>query len=207
MAVTVFLTSNGGQLGLNDTCCMYSPSSHTDLTIFKTGMVDKKDLGEDGVVIPFEKIARVDAVLNKKAPVFISAKGMGDDIGIFASGIAEQRQIVDTIKNVSGQPLCMHNSKASIMQAAGKTLALTIISAIFTICGAFAAYDAQSGIDIVSSKSGFRGVQENTFASLVKELGVSGTLIVGGIITAAFMFVLVLKLKNRPCAIQLKLNR
>jgi hypothetical protein len=197
MPLSLFKSSHGSQLGVNDNCCFFF-SKNLDTSSFESGLVNIKDLGENGVVIPFDKIAKVEAIINERAPVLISAKGMGADIGIQTSSKEEQMIILETINKNSGNAFTLNKGQASIMQTAGKTIIFAFVIIILTVCGTMAAIQANSGIDISSSKSGLRGLKENAFADIVQILGVGGTLGVGCALTAIFSIVAFIKLKNKP---------
>lgn len=203
MPLSLFNSSHGYQLGINDTCCFFF-SKNLDTSSFESGLVNIKDLGENGAVIAFDKIAKVEAILNESASVIITAKGMGADIGIKTSSKEEQLRLLENINKNSGNIFTLSKSQASIMQTAGKTVIFTIIAIILTVCGTIAAIQSNSGIDITSKKSGIRGAKENMLAEIVQILGVGGTLGVGCTITIIFAIMVFLKSKNKPEVLVLK---
>ncbi|MES2610375.1 MAG: hypothetical protein V4679_09060 [Pseudomonadota bacterium] len=88
---------NGGIVGVSDRAVFFSTQKNLGPQALATlGKKEKAQLGEHGGrLIEKDKVASVHAAKDARFTTVITAKGLGDDIGVHALSEAAQQRIVD----------------------------------------------------------------------------------------------------------------
>lgn len=176
----------GGVVGISDKAVFFTTNKTLEPQLAATvGKAEKSQLGEHGIVIEKDKVASVHAIKDANFTTVITAKGLGDDIGVHTQSEALQQQIVANVQQLLGQAGIAEELKAGLFQRAGKSIVLAICSLILTGCFYFI---VSSINDEAVDLTGKNARKEEFLYSIAHTLGPVGTLVVGGLIAALFVF-------------------
>lgn len=176
----------GGVVGISDRAVFFTTNKALEPQLAASvGKAEKPQLGEHGIVIEKDKIASVHAIKDANFTTVITAKGLGDDIGVHTQSEALQQQIVANVQRLLGQAGNAEELKAGLFQRAGKSIVLAVCSLILTGCFYFIVSSINyEAVDL----AGKNARKEEFFYSIAHTLGPVGTLVVGGLIAALFVF-------------------
>lgn len=176
----------GGVVGVSDRAVFFS--TQTDLqphAVSTLGKKEKSQLGEHGRVIEKEKVATVHAAKDAVFTTVITAKGLGDDIGVHAMTEAAQQRIVSSVQALVGKAGKLEQVQPGLLQRSGKSIFLGV--ATLALTGLF--YFIVSSINNASLELlGKHARKEELLYSVAHALGPVGTLVVGSLIAALFFF-------------------
>lgn len=176
----------GGVVGVSDRAVFFS--TRKDLqpqAVAALGQKEKSQLGEHGRVIEKDKVASVHAAKDAQFTTVITARGLGDDIGVHALSEAAQQRIVASVQALVGQPGKVVQVQPGLLQRSGKSIFLAIATLVLT--GLF--YFIVSSMNSASvDPSGRHAGKEKLLYSIASTLGPVGTLALGGAIAALFLF-------------------
>lgn len=176
----------GGVVGASDRAVFFS--TRKDLpaqAVARLGTPEKSQLGEHGRLIEKEKVASVHAAQDALFTTVITAKGLGDDIGVHAMSHATQQRIVADVQALMGRAGKVEQVQPGLLQRSGKSLFLGV--AVLVLTGLFhflVTSMTAASVDL----SGKHGRKEELLYSIAHTLGPTGTLAVGGVIAALFFF-------------------
>ena len=124
---------SGGVVGVSDKAVFFSTlKTLAPDAVATLGKGDKAKLGEHGIVIEKDKVASVHAVKDAEFTTVISAKGMGDDIGVHALSEATQQRIVASVQVLLGRKGQQAQVQAGLFQRSGKSIVLAVCSLVLT---------------------------------------------------------------------------
>ena len=176
----------GGVVGVSDYAVFFTTQKDLQPNVVATiSKKQKSPLGEHGRVIEKDKVASVHAAKDALFTTVITAKGLGDDIGVHALSEAAQQRIVSSVQALVGRPGKVDQVQPGLLQRSGKSLFLAIATLVLT--GLF--YFIVSSMNNASvDLSGKHARKEEFLYSIAHTLGPVGTLAVGGFIAALFLF-------------------
>lgn len=149
------------------------------------GNKDKAQLGEHGRLIEKDKVASVEAAKDARFTTVIIAKGLGDDIGVHAMSEAAQMRIVSKVQALLGKAGKVQKVRPSLLQRSGKSIFFAIATLVLT--GLFYSIVSSMGHASIEATGKHAG-KEKLLYSVASTLGPTGTLVVGGLLTALFLF-------------------
>ena len=177
---------SGGVVGVSDKAVFFSTlKTLAPDAVATLGKGDKAKLGEHGIVIEKDKVASVHAVKDAKFTTVISAKGMGDDIGVHALSEATQQRIVASVQVLLGRKGQQAQVQAGLFQRSGKSIVLAVCSLVLTAAFYYIVSSLHS--DSVQ-RTGKNAGKEDFLYTIAHTLGPTGTLVAGGLVTALFVF-------------------
>lgn len=177
---------NGGMVGVSDRAVFFSTQKNLEPRALATlGKKEKAQLGEHGRLIEKDKVASVHAAKDARFTTVITAKGLGDDIGVHALSEVAQKRIVASVQALMGQAGKVDQLRPGLLQRSGKSIFLAIATLVLT--GLFHFVVSSMGNASVEA-SGKHAGKEKLLYSIASTLGPRGTLLVGGVIAALFLF-------------------
>lgn len=176
----------GGVVGVSDRAVFFSTQKNLQPHAVSTlGKNEKSQLGEHGRVIEKDKVASVHAAKDALFTTVVTAKGLGDDIGVHAMSEVAQQRIVSSVQALLGKAGKLEQVQPGLLQRSGKSIFLGIATLVLT--GLF--YFIVSSMNNASvDLSGKHARKEEFLYSVAHALGPVGTLVVGGLIAALFFF-------------------
>lgn len=177
---------NGGVVGTSDRAVFFTTRRDLPARTAETlGKAQKAALGEHGKLIEKDKVASVHASQDARFTTVITAKGLGDDIGVHAMTATAQRQIVAEVQALMGRQGEHTQVQPGFAQRAGMPLFLAVATAVLT--GLF--YFLVSSMTAASvDLTGRHARKEELLYSIAHTLGPGGTLAASGVIAALFLF-------------------
>lgn len=177
---------NGGIVGASDRAVFFTTRKDLPVqALAKLGKNEKSQLGEHGRIIEKEKVASVHASKDALFTTVITAKGLGDDIGVHALSEAAQQQIVASVQKLVGRSGKEEQVRPGLLQRSGKSLFLGIATLVVTGLFYFIVSSMNAAVVDLSGKHSRKG--EFLYA-IAHTLGPGGTLALGGLIAALFFF-------------------
>ena len=177
---------NGGIVGVSDRAVYFSTQKNlAPQAVAALGKKEKALLGEHGRLIEKDKVASVQATKDARFTTVITAKGLGDDIGVHAMSEAAQMRIVGNVQALVGKAGKVDKVQPGLLQRSGKSLFFAIVTLVLTGL----VYSIVSSIGNASVQAtGKHAGKEKLLYSIGSTLGPKGTLVVGGLIAALFLF-------------------
>lgn len=177
---------NGGIVGVSDRAVFFSTQKNLGPQALATlGKKEKAQLGEHGRLIEKDKVASVHAAKDARFTTVITAKGLGDDIGVHALSESAQQRIVASVQALVGKAGKVDQVQPGLLQRSGKSIFLAIATLVLT--GLF--YFIVSSMNGAAvDPSGKHAGKEKLLYSIASTLGPKGTLAVGGLIAALFIY-------------------
>ncbi|RYF07169.1 MAG: hypothetical protein EOO31_07435 [Comamonadaceae bacterium] len=176
----------GGAVGASNGAVFFTTKKDLPAQAMATlGPKEKSLLGEHGRLIEKDKVASVHAAQDALFTTVITAKGLGDDIGVHAITHAAQQRIVASVQALMGRTGKVEQVRPGLLQRSGKSLFLGV--AVLVITGLLH-YVVSSMTAASVDLSGKHARKEELLYSIAHTLGPTGTLAVGGVIAALFFF-------------------
>jgi len=179
-------------VGFTDHCVFNTSKSNLDTSALK-GMLSKKELGEDAVIIAKDKVASMTLIEeNGKFSASIEASGMGDDMGMQCGSLQELEELVSSVSKLTGKKAVIEQRKIGVVGRMMGTIVLASAASIITYLLHMASIESiAKGTEMVEEASR----KTRIFAVVGDALGPTGTLLVGGIVILAIVARGVLKLR------------
>lgn len=180
-------------VGFTDQCVFNTSKSNLDPSILK-GMLSKKELGEDAVIIAKDKISSMTLIEeNGKFSASIEASGMGDDMGMQCANLQELDELVSSVSKLTGKKPVIEQRKIGVVGRMMGTIVLASAASIVTYLLHMASVESiAQGAEMAEHASR----KTRIFAVIGEALGPTGTLAVGGIVVLALLVRGVLKLRE-----------
>jgi hypothetical protein len=179
-------------VGFTDQCVFNTSKTNLDPSIIK-GMLSKKELGEDAVIIAKDKVASMTLVEeNQKFIAQIEARGMGDDMGIQCANLQELEELVSSLAKLTGKNPVIEQRKIGVAARMTGTIVLASAASIITYLLHMASVESiAKGVEMAEQASR----KTRSFAVIGEALGPTGILAVGGIVILAIIVRGVLKVR------------
>ncbi len=152
---------------------------------------EKKPLGEGGVVIAKDKVAAIGVAENAQHGLSITATGlMDDDIHALCPSASRQDEILTAIRHWVGRPDTLTESSPGLFARCGVQIVGAIGAAVITALLYLLVTDLDAeNHDITGGKA----AQKKVLYELAMTLGPVGTLVAGGVVTLALLWLAVKK--------------
>ena len=177
---------NGGILCVTESAIFFTRKK--DFPIDELTLIDeksKKSLGEGSIFISREKISGLRAALDSKYSTIIEAKGMADDIGILALTKDTQDSIVADVQSLLGSKGESSISEPGLFSKSGKYIILSIAAAVMTY-SLFYLVTSLNGAEV--DLDGKNSRKKELLYSIADILGATGTIVIGGLVTALLIY-------------------
>lgn len=177
---------NGGILCVTESAVFFTlKKDFTEDELRSFDEKSKKKLGDGSILISKEKISGLRVASDAKYSTIIEAKGMADDIGIMALSKEVQDSIVSDVQSLVGSKGELSITEPSLMAKSGKHIILSVVAAIMTYC-MFYLVASLNGADV--DLDGKNARKKEMLYNIADALGPTGTVVIGGLITAFLVY-------------------
>ncbi len=177
---------NGGVLCVSESAVLFTlKKDFSDAELKSIDEKSKKSLGEGSIFISKEKISGIRAASDSNYSTIIEAKGLADDIGILALTKTTQDSIVSDVQSLLGSKGECSISEPGLFAKSGKHIILSIATAVITYI-LFYLVTSLNGAEV--DLEGAKSRKKEALYGIADTLGPTGTVLLGGLVMAIFIF-------------------